>query len=78
MDVKITKSIDERGEVCPVPDVDAKRALAKMNSGEILEVLIDYPLSKERIPANSIKDGHEVLSVEETGNSEWRILIKVK
>lgn len=78
MDVEITKSIDERGEVCPVPDVDAKRAWKKMNSGEVLEVLIDYPLSKERIPANAEKDGHEVLAIEETGNSEWRLLIKVK
>lgn len=78
MEMTVTKSIDERGEVCPVPDVDAKRALAKMNSGDILEVLIDYPLSKERIPANATKDGHEVLAIEETGTSEWRILIKVK
>jgi len=78
MELKPTKSLDERGEVCPVPDVDTKRALNKMNSGEILEVLIDYPLSKERIPSNSTRDGHEVLSVEETGTSEWRILIKVK
>jgi tRNA 2-thiouridine synthesizing protein A len=78
MNVKPTKSSDERGEVCPVPDVDAKRALAKMKSGEILEVLIDYPLSKERIPANTTKDGDELLAIEETGNSEWRILIKVK
>jgi TusA-related sulfurtransferase len=77
MDIQVTKSIDERGEVCPVPDVDAKRAWKKMSSGEVLEVLIDYPLSKERIPANAEKDGHEVLAVEETGNSEWRILIKV-
>lgn len=78
MDPIVTKSIDERGEVCPVPDVDAKRALAKMKSGDILEVLIDYPLSKERIPANATKDGHEVLTIEEIGTSEWRILIKVK
>ncbi|RKX85629.1 MAG: hypothetical protein DRP57_03325 [Spirochaetes bacterium] len=77
MAIEPTKTIDERGEVCPVPDVDAKRALKKMNAGEILEVLIDYPLSKERIPANSKKDGHEVLAIEETGPSEWRILIKV-
>ncbi len=77
MEVKPTKTIDERGEVCPVPDVDTKRALKKMNKGEILEVLIDYPLSKERIPATAEKEGHEVISVEEIGPSEWRILIKV-
>ncbi len=78
MDVEVTKTIDERGEVCPIPDVDAKRAWSKMKSGEILEVLIDYPLSKERIPANAEKEGHEVLSIEEVDNSEWRILVKVK
>ncbi len=77
MEVKPTKTIDERGEVCPVPDVDTKRALKKMKKGEILEVLIDYPLSKERIPATVKKEGHEVLAVEEIGPSEWRILIKV-
>ena len=78
MDIKPTKTIDECGEVCPIPDVDTKRALSKMNSGEILEVLIDYPLSKERIPATVERMGHEVLLVEETGPSAWRILIKVK
>ena len=77
-EVKPTKSIDERGEVCPVPEVDTKRALAKMNSGEILEVLVDYPLSKERIPPMVEKLGHEVIAIEETDDSEWRLLIKVK
>lgn len=76
MNVKPNKTIDERGEVCPVPDVDTKRALKSMRPGEVLEVLIDYPLSKERIPANVAKDGHEILAIEETGPSEWRILIK--
>ncbi len=77
-EIKPTKTINECGEVCPVPDVDTKRALGKMKPGEILEVLIDYPLSKERIPATVERMGHEVLKVEETGPSEWRILILVK
>jgi len=75
---EVTKTIDVRGEVCPVPDVETKRALKKMNSGEILEVLIDYPMSKERIPETVKKLGHEVLEIEEVGNSEWKIYIKVK
>lgn len=78
MEIKPTKTIDECGEVCPIPDVDTKRALSKMKSGEILEVLIDYPLSKERIPPTVERMGHKVLLVEETGPSAWRILIKVK
>ena len=78
MELKPTKTIDERGEICPVPDVDTRRALKSMKPGEILEVLIDYPLSKERIPASVEREGHEVLKIEEIGPSEWRILIKVK
>lgn len=78
MDVEITKSLDERGEVCPVPDVDAKRAWKKMKPGEVLEIIVDYPLSKERIPANAEKAGHKVLAIEDAGTSEWRILIEIQ
>jgi tRNA 2-thiouridine synthesizing protein A len=72
----VTKSVDVRGEVCPVPDVEAKRAVKKLKPGEILEVWIDYPLSKERIPEAMKKLGHEVLEIEEVGQSEWKIYIK--
>ncbi|ACK41803.1 MULTISPECIES: sulfurtransferase TusA family protein [Dictyoglomus] len=76
MDVKPNYTLDVRGEVCPVPDVETKRKLKTMQSGEILEVLIDYPLSKERIPQGIKEVGGEVLAIEEIGPSEWRILIK--
>ncbi|MEW9083047.1 sulfurtransferase TusA family protein [Caldanaerobacter subterraneus] len=75
-EIKPTYTLDERGEVCPVPDVDTRRKLKEMKSGEILEVLIDYALSKERIPAGVKEVGGEVISIEEIGPSEWRILIK--
>jgi len=77
-EIKIDKTLDVRGEVCPVPDVDTKRALKSMNPGEVLEVLIDYPLSRERIPEGVKKAGHEVLAINELGTSEWKILIKRK
>ncbi|ACI19082.1 sulfurtransferase TusA family protein [Dictyoglomus thermophilum] len=76
MDVKPNYTLDVRGEVCPVPDVETKRKLKTMQSGEVLEVLIDYPLSKERIPQGVKEVGGEVLAIEEIGPSEWRILIK--
>ena len=75
---EVTKSLDVMGEVCPVPDVETKRALKKMKAGEILEVLVYYYMSKERIPETVQKMGHEVLEVEEVGTSEWKIYIKVK
>jgi TusA-related sulfurtransferase len=54
------------------------RKAKKMNSGEVLEILLDYPLSAEKIPKSMEKKGHEVLSVEKTGNSEWKIVVKIK
>jgi len=74
----ITESLDLRGEVCPYPDVKSKRKVKKMKSGEVLELIIDYPLSAERVPETMKSMGHEVLSVEKTGTSEWVILVKVK
>ncbi len=75
-EIKPNYTLDERGEVCPIPDVYTIRKLKEMKPGEVVEVLIDYALSKERIP-ESVKDvGGEVISIEEIGQSEWRILIK--
>ena len=72
-----TKTIDERGKICPYPDVDTMTTLKKMKKGEILEVLIDYPLSVERIPRSAQKNGHKVLSVKQVNGPEHSILIEV-
>jgi TusA-related sulfurtransferase len=76
--VDITETLDVSGEVCPYPDVKSKRKVKKMNSGEVLEILVDYPLSAERIPETMESLGHKVLSNEKTGTSAWRILIQIK
>ena len=76
--VDITDTLDCTGDVCPYPDVKSKRKVKKMNSGEVLEILIDYPLSAERIPESMESMGHKVLSVDKTGDSSWKILIQIK
>jgi TusA-related sulfurtransferase len=76
--VEVNETLDCSGEVCPYPDVKSKRKIKKMNSGEVLKILIDYPLSAERIPETMKGLGHEVLSVDKTGDSSWEILIKAK
>lgn len=74
---EITETIDLCGEVCPYPDVKSKRKAKRMKSGEVLEIKLDYPLSAERIPETMKSMGHEVLSVEKSGTSEWIILVKI-
>jgi TusA-related sulfurtransferase len=77
-EIKPTETLDVRGEVCPYPEVMTQKKVKGMKSGEILEILVDYPLSAERIPEAVKKMGHEVLKVDKTEASEWKILIKIK
>jgi TusA-related sulfurtransferase len=76
--VDITENLDFTAEFCPYPDVKSKRKVKKMKSGEVLQILVDYPLSAERIPETMESLGHEVISTEKQGTSAWSILIKIK
>jgi TusA-related sulfurtransferase len=71
-----TKTLDVRGEICPYPDVNTMTTLKQMNKGEILEILVDYPMSVERIPRSAKKNGHKVLAVERVDGPNHRILIE--
>ncbi len=75
-EVKIAKTIDVRGEICPYPDMKTMVALAKMAPGEILEVLIDYPLALERIPRSLKKKKHKLLQTEQIDGPDHRLLIE--
>jgi len=77
-EVKPDKTLDVRGEICPNPDVRTLTTLEKMEKGQILEVLVDYPLSVERIPRNVEKRKHRVVKVEQVKGPEHRILIEAK
>ena len=77
--LKTDETLDVRGETCPYPDIKARKKLKEMPSGQVLEILTDYPLSLERIPRNSEKEGHKVLEVKKIENGpDHRILIQVK
>jgi TusA-related sulfurtransferase len=71
-----TKTLDVRGEICPYPDVNSMTTLKQMAKGEVLEILVDYPLSVERIPRSAKKSGHKVLKVEQVDGPNHRILIE--
>ena len=77
-EIKPDKTLDVKGEICPNPDVKTMTTLEKMEKGQILEVLVDYPLSVERIPTSAEKRKHKVLKVEKISGPEHRILIEAK
>ncbi|MEM0051439.1 MAG: sulfurtransferase TusA family protein [Sulfolobales archaeon] len=67
--------LDVRGYTCPYPVIYTRKALARLNKGEVLEVLTDNPPSCENVPRAVKDDGHEVLSVENIERGVWRITI---
>jgi TusA-related sulfurtransferase len=75
-EISATKTLDVRGKICPYPDMDTMTTLKKMEKGEILEVLLDYPLSVERIPRNLKKQKHKLLESEKLDGPNHRMLIE--
>lgn len=73
---QVTKTLDVCGQICPYPDVNSMTTLKKMEKGEILEILLDYPLSVERLPRSATKWGHKVLLVEQLEGPNHRILVE--
>ncbi len=67
--------VDCRGETCPVPLVETRKALRKAAPGDVVEVLGTHPSSKDEIPMAVKALGLELVCVEGDEN-EWKICIR--
>jgi len=67
--------IDVRGQTCPVPLVETRKALRKASPGDIVEVIGTDPLSKKEIPMAVKALGLELIDVQEEREG-WRIRIR--
>jgi TusA-related sulfurtransferase len=67
--------VDCRGQTCPVPLVEVRKALKRAKPGEVIEVTGTHPASKKEIPMAVTALKAEVLSVEGS-DSDWKILIR--
>lgn len=72
-----TQTLDVLGRVCPYPLVLAKKAVEKLESGQILKVLCDAPASSEdTIPRWSEKKGYKFESVKSDTEDTWELYIQ--
>jgi TusA-related sulfurtransferase len=76
IEYKVDRKIDIRGDVCPYTFVKSKLALEELESGQVLEVIVDHAPATENVPRSMESEGHEVLKVEEIGENLWRIIIR--
>jgi tRNA 2-thiouridine synthesizing protein A len=71
----VASSVDARGSACPGPLLEAKKAIASVMVGEVLEVLSNDPGTKDDIPVWATKVGHEYLGHAEADGYE-RIFVR--
>jgi TusA-related sulfurtransferase len=68
--------VDCRGETCPIPLVEFRKAVMRAKPGEIIEILGTHGPSKEEIPLAVRSLGLELLKIEEDKDGIWRILVR--
>ena len=67
---------DCRAIGCPMNLVHAKVALAKLNSGEILELILDDGPPINNVPGSVIKEGHKILDKRQLEDGAWLLVIE--
>jgi len=68
-------TVDCRGETCPVPLVETRKALRRAAPGDVIEVIGTHPASKKEIPMAVEALELKLLSVEGT-DTDWTIRIQ--
>jgi TusA-related sulfurtransferase len=67
--------VDVRGETCPVPLVETRKALRKASAGDVIQVVGTHPASKKEIPMAVEALRLALLSVEGS-DTDWTIRIQ--
>ncbi|MFH1833901.1 MAG: sulfurtransferase TusA family protein [bacterium] len=67
--------LDVRGETCPIPLVEVRKALRQAAPGDVVEVVGTHPSSKKEIPMAVKALKLELLDLEEEGDT-WTIRIQ--
>ncbi|MDX9892656.1 MAG: sulfurtransferase TusA family protein [Bacteroidales bacterium] len=74
--VKSNLVVDARGTACPGPLLAAKKAIAELESGEIMEILSADEGTKNDIPRWCEKVGHEYLGCFDEDSFSRLFLVK--
>jgi TusA-related sulfurtransferase len=72
------KTLDTKGDLCPVPVVKTSKAIKQIGVGQVLEVLATDPGAKPDLAAWSKMTGHALLASEEMAGPPkvFRFLIR--
>jgi TusA-related sulfurtransferase len=75
-EIKVDKTLDIKGQVCPYTFVRSKLTIEKMNIGEVLEIITDHRPASENVPKSMENEGQKVLKIEQPSEKEWHIFVR--
>jgi tRNA 2-thiouridine synthesizing protein A len=75
-DFRVDRTLDIKGQVCPLTFVRSKLAIENMAVGEILEIVVDHQPAAANVPRSMAQEGQKVLKIEQAGENEWRLFIR--
>ena len=67
--------VDVRGETCPVPLVETRKALRRASPGDVIEVAGTHPASKKEIPM-AVEALRLLLLSVDGSDTDWTIRIQ--
>ena len=65
-----------QGVSCPMNMVYAKVELAKLQPGQVLELILDDGPPIKNVPGSIIREGHKILERKQLENGTWQVLIE--
>jgi len=71
-----TVKLDITREHCPMTFVKTKIALSKLNSGDLLEVLLTEGEPLENVPKSSREQGYKVLEISHVEGQIHKVIIQ--
>jgi sulfite reductase (ferredoxin) len=74
--VKIDAVKNCRGVGCPMNLVYAKVELAKLQSGQVLEIILDDGPPVNNVPGSAEKEGHTIREKTKLDDGTWSVLIE--
>ena len=72
--MEVNKELDTRGLNCPLPILKAKKALADMQTGELLKVVSTDPGSMRDFQAFARQTGNELVEQSDAGEDFIHVL----
>lgn len=76
--MEFNQELDVRGLKCPLPILRSKKALATMQSGEVLRVIATDPGAAKDFPAFAKQTGNDLIGDETQDNGEFVFFLRRK